>query len=113
MPGLASDIGIGANGDVWVIGTTTASGGFGIFHYNLSGNNWDQVDGGAVRIAVDPEGNPWVVNDVGKIYRRTSAGWEELPGTARDIGIGGNGDVWIVGTEQQDEDGYGILKFSE
>ncbi|HPH86514.1 MAG TPA: hypothetical protein PLC48_13680 [Ferruginibacter sp.] len=96
LSGAASDIGIGANGSVWIIGTNSVNGGYGIFHWN--GSNWDAVDGGAVRIAVDPNGTPWVLNDKRQIFRREGNGWKEVGGLARDIGIGSDGTVWVIGT---------------
>jgi hypothetical protein len=96
LPGTAKDIGIGANGSVWIVGTNPVSGGYGIYRWD--GENWEGVDGGAVRIDVDPQGNPWIVNNNGNIYRRFGNHWEQLFGAARDIGIGANGSVWIVGT---------------
>lgn len=59
-PGAAVDIGVGANGSVWVIGTNRVAKGFGI--YRWTGRGWQNIPGGAVRIAVDPRGIPWVVN---------------------------------------------------
>src|SRR5262245_23189389 len=88
QPGLAKDVGANAYGSVWVIGTGPVGmgGDFGIFHWNGSG--WDAIDGGGVRIDVDPSGNPWVVNSKGEIWQRLPTGWKQLPGLARDIGIG-------------------------
>ncbi len=97
LSGLANDVGVGADGSAWVIGTNNAPGGFGI--WRLQGSNWVQVDGGAVRITVDPRGEPWVVNADGRIYQRRGGAWRELPGRAVDIGAGANGDVWIIGTD--------------
>jgi len=105
--GAANDIGIGANGAVWVIGTNRAPGGFGIWQRAPRGNDWSAIDGAAVRIAVDPSGMPWVVNDAGNIFRRTAAGWQQLPGAAKDIGIGANGSVWVIGTDSV-PGGFGI-----
>ena len=53
LPGLANDIGIGANGAAWVIGTNATPGGFGIWVLGQSG--FTQVPGGAVRIVCPPE----------------------------------------------------------
>jgi ribosome biogenesis protein Nip4 len=105
--GAANDIGIGANGAVWVIGTNRTPGGFGIWQRAPRGNDWSAIDGGAVRIAVDPSGMPWVVNESGNIFRRTAAGWQQLPGAAKDIGIGANGAVWVIGTNAV-PGGFGI-----
>ena len=95
MPGKATDIAVGANGDVWVIGIDRVAGGSSIFRW--TGGSWQVVPGGAVRIEVDARGTPWVINSEGRIFRRTRDDWQLLPGLARDIGIGGNGAVWVVG----------------
>ena len=50
LPGLAKDIGVGADGSVWVIGTDSTGGGYGIHRWN--GNNWTKIDGGAEQISV-------------------------------------------------------------
>jgi hypothetical protein len=95
--GTANDIGIGADGSVWIIGTGAVSGGYGIWRWKGK-SDWQQVDGGAVRIAVDPEGRPWIVNSKGSIFRRLNNKWQLLPGTARDIGISADGSLWVIGT---------------
>ena len=104
--GLANDIGAGgtsSNEAVWVIGTAPigTNGDYTIHKWN--GSTWVASDGGARRVAVEPNGVPWVVNAAGKIFRRTSSsptsgGWQEMPGLAHDIGIGANGAVWAIGT---------------
>ena len=107
LPGLATDIGVGSDGSVWMIGTNPVPGGFGIFHWN--GSDWDSVDGGAVCIAVAPNGEPWVVDNAGKIFRSTDGkgGWDQLPGAATDIGVGSDGSVWIIGTKSV-TDGFAL-----
>lgn len=97
LNGSAYDIGVGANGDVWVIGTDLEPGGFGI--YNIGGSAGFSVDGGAIRIDVDPEGNPWIINDEDNIYRWIQGGWQRLPGEALDVGIGADGSVWVASYE--------------
>lgn len=94
LEGGASDIGVGANGSVWAVGTDERAGGFGIYHWN--GFSWGRVKGGAVRIDVDPMGSPWIINDSHRIYRRVDNRWQRLPGEARDIGIGADGSVWVT-----------------
>lgn len=97
LNGSAYDIGVGANGDVWVIGTDREPGGFGI--YNISGSAGFSVDGGAIRIDVDPDGNPWIINDEDNIYRWINGDWQRLPGEALDVGIGADGSVWVASYE--------------
>jgi hypothetical protein len=57
------------------------------------------VPGGGVRIAVGPDGSPWLVNTEGRIFRRQGGRWVERPGRARDIAVAANGTPWIVGLE--------------
>ncbi len=91
----AYDVGVGANGDVWVIGTDPQPGGYGIYH--IHGFGGFAVEGGALRIDVDSFGRPWVVNVNREIYRLESDGhWQRMPGFASDIGIGADGSVWIA-----------------
>lgn len=97
LPGLARDIDV-KNGSVWVIGTQPVSGGYHIRH--LINGKWQLIDGGAIHIAVDNSGNPWVVHSDGTIFRRSGNTWTVVPPprgyTARDIAITRGGVVWIV-----------------
>jgi hypothetical protein len=108
-PGAAKDIAIGGDGSVWVIGSNVEYGGFGIHKWN--GNGWSAIDGGAVRIAVDRGGNPWVVNSFGNIFRREGGRWIQTLGAAKDIAIGFDGSVWVIGTTQVGND-FGIYKWN-
>lgn len=72
QPGLAKDIATGADGSVWVIGTTKLSGGnYEIFKWN--GIDWRRVEGASVGITVDNTGAPWVVTANNEIFRWTLA----------------------------------------
>ena len=93
LPGNASDIGVSADGSVWAIGTDERGGGFGI--YQWLGTTLQRVAGGALRIDVDPNGIPWIVNDSHSIYRLQDGTWQRMGGNARDIGIGADGSVWV------------------
>ena len=108
LDGAAHDIGVGAAGHVWVIGTNAEGGGYGIYRRN--GNAWAKVSGSAVRIDVDPKGNPWVVNKNHEIYRHDGKQWVKMPGAAVDIGIGAGGHVWVIGTNAEGG-GYGIYRW--
>lgn len=100
IKGKARDIGVGANGKVWVIGNKKGKGGFEIFH--LTGRKWTKIKGTAVRIDVDPEGNAWVVNKQHNIWRYTlkTKKWDKLPGKANDIAVSSNGAVMVIGTDR-------------
>jgi hypothetical protein len=108
-PGAATSIAVGANNSVWVVGTNPAPGGYGI--YRWTGTGWNPVAGGAVSIAVDPGGNPWVINSAHQIYHRVGNGWARYPGAATSIGVGANGSVWITGTNPT-PGGYGIYRWT-
>ncbi|HOY19239.1 MAG TPA: hypothetical protein PLC89_18165 [Haliscomenobacter sp.] len=110
QPGQARDIAVGADGSVWSIGNVAPHGG-GYTIQRWTGSAWQAVDGAALRVAVDPQGNPWVVNDANQIFRRESNRWIQVPGQARDIGIGADGSVWIIGAEVA-AGGYSIRYWS-
>lgn len=97
VQGCAKDIAVGENGSAWILGCTPAKAGvFPI--YSLNGSQWNLVSGvAATRIAVEPNGNPWIVGGDGKIFKRTDNSWQQVPGCAKDIGVGRNGSVWILG----------------
>jgi hypothetical protein len=62
-----------------------------------------------VRIAVAPDGTPWVVNAHNRIYRRRVNRWEELPGSATDVGVGADGVAWVIGLPHNPEVGGGPI----
>ena len=95
--GKARDIGANGDGSVYVIGTNEVDGGFGIFKFD-GANGWTEIGGGALRISVDPTGTPWVVNNVGDIYRRnpSETAWIQVKGGASDIAAGGNNARTLV-----------------
>ncbi len=109
MPGLARDIGVGGNGAVWVIGVNAAPGGYEIHRWK--GRQWERVSGGAVRIDVDPKGNPWVVNDRGDILRLDRGSWQHLPGSATAITVASDGTAWVLGTDRV-PGGYSVHRWT-
>jgi hypothetical protein len=108
-PGFATDIGVGANGSVFVVGTNPVVGGYGI--YRWTGSGWAPFSGGAVKIAVDPTGNPWVVNSAHQIFHWNGRRWVAHPGFANSISVGANGSIWIVGTNPVGG-GFGIYRWN-
>ena len=97
-PGAAMDIGVGANGAVWIIGPdqSIAQGAFAPGTRTVTG--WTRIDGAATRIAVDPTGNPWVVNINGAVYHHAANGWTLIApnGTGKDVAVGADGSVYLV-----------------
>ena len=102
MPGTGSDIGIGADGSIFAIGTqsVSATGGFNIMKWN--GSNWDTLqDCSGIHIAVAPNGIPWVVNKSNIVYQNSGGVlWNPIPGVSgNDIGIGADGSVFVTGKD--------------
>jgi hypothetical protein len=98
VPGEASAIAVGANGDVWAIGTIRESGGYGVYHWD--GLQFEKAKGIAgVRVAVDRRGFPWVVDSFNNVRRWNGRYWQNLPGWGKDVAVGANGTVWSVGLE--------------
>jgi hypothetical protein len=95
--GVASDVASSPNGALWIIDSYPVTGGSGIWYWNGSSFS-SGASFGALRIAIDPNGNPWVCDSSRTIKRRDSAGnWAGWSGQARDIGIGSNGQMWVIG----------------
>ena len=107
LDGRASDVGVGADGSVWIIGTNVVPGGFDIWKRNATG--WTNIPGGAQRIAVDPHGNAWIVNSSQTIFHYDGSKWVVVPGQARDVGVGANGTVWVIGNNAEGG-GYDIYR---
>lgn len=104
ISGEARDISIGTDGSIWAIGIDeVGDDGYGIYQWN--DDSWDKLEGAGVRIAIEANGCPWVINAAGKIFRRIDDEWQRLPGTARDINISANGSIWIVGNEKRPQGG--------
>lgn len=101
----------GSAGEMWVIGNQALLSGTdnGIYVYE---NGWVQGPGSAVRVAVDPNGNPWVVNSLGDIYSWSPSGWVQQQGLATDIAIGPGGGIWILGWADYSTPAQGPTVFS-
>lgn len=100
--GKATDVGVGADGTVYVVGDDSVSaGGYAIYKVDSCGCRHKLADVGALRVAVSPQGVPWVVSKTNLIFRYNSntKAWDQMPGTATDVGIGADGSVFIIGTE--------------
>jgi len=114
VAGTATDIGIGADGSVFKIGTDEVSptGGFSISKWN--GYSWDVLPYSAgVRIAVDQYGTPWVVNKSNLIFRYNGTMFEQIAGTATDIGIGADGSIFKIGNDEVSQTGgFSISKWN-
>lgn len=88
LNGTAADIDIGSNGDVWVVGRDGWIRRWG-------GEDWvDAIKADAVRIAVDGQGRPWVMNSKGEFSSADLA--TKFSGTAKAGATGADGSFWII-----------------
>lgn len=53
--------------------------------YEFNGTLWVQRPGDARRVSVSSDGDVWVLNSVGAIYRWASSHWLPIEGRAKDI----------------------------
>lgn len=99
LPGRAKDISVGGNGVVYIIDYYNG-GSRGNYIAYWNGSSWVQINTiEAVSITVDGKGNPWVVDNTGRISRFNGSSWEDLPGKATDIAAAADGTVFITGYE--------------
>jgi hypothetical protein len=105
--------------ETWSItGNAANIGGDSIAHFNSATGQWTSVDGGAIKVDVGPNGQPWIVNKQGVIFNRTrgqtgyvDGTWQVVPGSATDIAVGADGSVWAVGTASANIGGNTILHY--
>lgn len=67
MPGRASDIGVAANGTVFITGYKSTYYGYYIYRW-LDGGGWQKIFGEATAVDVEPDGTPWHLNKNGTLY---------------------------------------------
>jgi hypothetical protein len=91
IAGTAKDIEIGANNQIWIIGSDDTA-------YLRVNNTWKKMNSTAItKIAVDPQGNAWAVAKAdNRIVRFNKNAWSSVAGKAQDIGIGANGNIFRV-----------------
>lgn len=63
-----SDIAVGGDGSVWLVGKDARPAGHSIYRWG-GGNQWQHITGQAIAISVDRNGAPWVTNALGDVYR--------------------------------------------
>ena len=130
LSGCANDIGVGRGGDVWKVGCDTRAGGYGIWKLfcpckceggcdrkclkfkqmnYVSGLTtikkskcfWYRIEGGAKRLDVTPDGNPWVVTDKGDVYGYDGVNWHYVKGVqGLDITVSNESMTFVVGLDK-------------
>jgi len=91
-----NDVATSIDGAVWVISSQETCEVAGPA---LEGGGFAHFAVGGKRLAVAPDGFPWIVTFSGQIIRlNPDFSTTTMPGAARDIGIGPAGGVWVIGT---------------
>ncbi|HVF39998.1 MAG TPA: tectonin domain-containing protein, partial [Gemmatimonadaceae bacterium] len=94
-----SDLAVNANGDLWAVALDPrASADKPVLKW--TGREFIPQSVSAKRVAVDPQGNPWIVTSTGTLLHWTSK-WNETPLKAVDVAVGANGAVWAIGTDSR------------
>lgn len=88
MPGLARDIGAGADGGVCKVGVRSAFGGHQLSRW--SGRGWEDMSYGAERVTLGPEGGIYIVDADREILAYEGANWIAYGYDLVDVGIGVN-----------------------
>lgn len=95
--GRAIDIGVGANGNVWMVGNDRNL-------YQWVNARWAApaaVVKNASTVDVGPNGEVWFVTVDGDILSGNGRSWQKHPGKAVDVGVGANGEVWMTGRDKK------------
>ena len=96
MPGNAARD-ISAESSVWTIGR---DGGVRELQSN---GRFSAVRGSGVRVSAGANGQAWVVNEAGEIYRWTGNQFERINGSAVDVASNARGDVYVVGVPVEED----------
>lgn len=89
---------IGAKGAaVWIIAGKEGPAGYGV--YSWTGNTWKSHGGEAIRIAVKPDGYPWVVTANQETWVMVKGKWKKSSGAGIDISSNPSGVPMVVGMD--------------
>jgi kumamolisin len=109
ITGSAVDIAANESGVIWIVGPDPLGSGPAACVWD--GKGWKPFPISASRVAVAPDGTPFVITSKNEIGYLSATGWQQPPGTAVDIAVAGDGTVWIVGGPAQGGD-YGVYVFN-
>ena len=113
LPGKASDIDA-KNGVVYVIGSNAVPGGYGL--WKLVNAGWVQVPpGGGVRVAVTPEGIPWVIDNSGVVKQLVGGNWTPLATEKKavDLAFDKSGKLWVILEDGRVMNSWDLKTFKE
>jgi len=88
-------IAIGADGSVFGLDV-----GGNVLRWSNTRRRFESFPGTLARLAVDPQGNPWGISVLGRVFRHTGRLWKQIPNAVgSDIAIGADGTVVIADAE--------------
>ena len=97
---MAQDIGVGPNGEVWIIGKDRLEPypDHWVCQVLKDGTLKKEEAAISLRIAVDPLGMPWSVNSGGGLFQKVNEEWKFWSGTdgnVMDVGVN-QGGAWVT-----------------
>lgn len=109
-------VAVGANGVVWAITNKIAapkSMDYSIATFNPATNAWSNPGGEAIRIAVGPDGKPWVVTSAGKLWSwNATSGFAQVSANVRDMTVASDGVVWMFYGGPSADKGWPITTYN-
>lgn len=89
VSGIARDIAVSPEGNVWLIGTNDV-----LYKRNFSSNSWDRTRVLPKQVAASLGGEIWHTSERDDIWRGDSKTWRAVPGKADKLFAGPNGEIW-------------------
>jgi hypothetical protein len=98
LPGRGSQLAISASNTIFHVTTipVTKNGVFNGWEISQwSANGWQPFDNreGAICVALERNGTPWIVNSFGNIFRWSGQSWSGIPQRVSHLSIGANDTV--------------------
>lgn len=98
----AQDVAVGPDGSIWIVSITNAGArGNQIRKWNPSINDFGPSIGEGVKITVDKQGNPWIIDALEDVYAYNGASWTKVGGGSTDISASANGFVSVVKSSEE------------
>jgi Tectonin domain len=88
--GTAQALAISASGKVMALSPD------GQAWQRLSTQGWSKLPGRFSRLTVLPNGEPWALDNEGRILRFSGSQWLEMPSRASELSAGSNGVLWVL-----------------
>ncbi|MBS0558895.1 MAG: hypothetical protein JSR21_02465 [Proteobacteria bacterium] len=94
--GQVAQIAVGASGALWGLARAAGPHGGAVLHRASPDADWTEAGAQAERIALAPDGTPWIVTPAGEALRREGEAWTRQARNVRDIAIGPRGEAWVA-----------------